>query len=128
MNLNENYDALEKKLNAAKSIRKFISTMLFNHQGFSEAKKFINDKETVINVDKINIILSYINNLVECSYKIIEYGHSDAEFVEDCMKFAAFVFLTDYTDYSNEIAHSEGSLTKGIWIIKFLWKAKTLKG
>jgi hypothetical protein len=36
--------------------------------------------------------------------------------------------LTDYTDYANEIAKSETSFTKGIWVIKFLWKANTIKG
>lgn len=128
MNFNENYDAFEKKLNNAKQIRKFISSTCYNHQGFSEAKKIINDKEKLVNVARVNTVISYINNLVEASIKVIEYGHADADFIDDWMKFAAFVFLTDYTDYVNELNKNETSMTKGLWIIKFLLKAKRLKG
>lgn len=119
---------MEKKLNNAKQVRKFISSTCYNHQGFSEAKKIINDKEKLVNVSRVNTVISYINNLVEASIKVIEYGHADAEFIDDCMKFSAFVFLTDYTDYVNELTKNETSLTRGLWIIRFLLKAKALKG
>jgi hypothetical protein len=109
-------------------LRKFITHSIFRHHGLSEAKKLIQEKETEINIDKTNLIICYINNLIEASIKIIDNGHSDHEFIEDCMKFAAFVFLTDYTDYANEIAKHDPTFSKGIWVIKFLWKAKSLRG
>ena len=80
--MNENYDALEKKLSAAKMLRKHISKVCFSHHSLNEAKKLSNE-DSNINVELINVILSYINNLVEASIKIIEYGHSDFKFEAD---------------------------------------------
>jgi len=109
-------------------MRKFIGTSCFNHQGFSDAKRFIHEKLPLINVKNTNTMISYINNIIEWSIKIIENGHSNSEFIDDCIKFAAFIFLTDYTDYANEIARQDTQLSRGIWIIKFLWKANSLRG
>ena len=115
------------KVSNARSIRKFINNIWFNHQGFSEARKLINDKEKHINIERVNVIISYIDNLVQISTNLIEYGHGDMEFIETCMKLSAYILITDYSDYSQELAMQESSLHKGVWLIKLLWKVKKLK-
>lgn len=101
--------------------------MIFHHQGFPEIKKFINEKEKLVNVDKMNIIIGYLDNLIQIATKIIEYNHTDIEFIEICMKISAFILITDYSDYAQELALQDQHLSKGIWLIKFLWKVKKLK-
>ena len=49
------------------------------------------------------------------------------EFIETCMKLSAYILITDYSDYSQELAMQESSLHKGVWLIKLLWKVKKLK-
>ena len=117
MNFNENIDAFEKKIQIAKSIRKFIISIFFNHQAFPEIKKIMNDKEKMIDVNKVNIIIGYLDNLIQMCSKLIEYGHTDIEFVENCMKLAAYILITDYADYDQELAMQDSSLSKGIWVI-----------
>ena len=77
---------------------------------------------------KVNLIISYINNLIEAGIKVIEYGHTNAEFIEDCMKFSAFVLLTNYTSNAQEHIHKDTTKAHGVWVVKFLAKANTLKG
>ena len=87
----------------------------------------INDKEKQINIERVNVIVSYIDNLVQISTSLIEYGHGDMDFIETCMKLSAYILITDYSDYTQELSMQESSLHKGVWLIKLLWKVKKLK-
>ena len=74
-------------------LRKIIINEFFNHQGFPEAKVFINNKKKNYNITEANNILGFIINLVDASIKMIEYGHADSYFLDCSIKFSAYVLL-----------------------------------
>ena len=109
-------------------MRKIIINEFFNHQGFPEAKVFINNKEKNYNITEANNILGFIINLVDASIKMIEYGHADSYFLDCSIKFSAYVLLVNSGEYLKEFAEKETSLSKGIWIIRLLEKCHKLRG
>jgi hypothetical protein len=77
----ESQDELKKSISNGKLLRKYV-THTFNH-GVKEIKKVLNEKEKKYDITKLNTHIGFVNNLIIVASKLIEFGFTDSDFVNE---------------------------------------------